>query len=308
MLIDRRTFIAKSAEVLGGLGMVTASRAASQGQTPLLDAVIPSSGERIPRIGLGTWRGFDVGGDRAARAELAAALQVFAAAGARMIDTSPMYQSSESVLGDLMSAARLRDRVFLATKVWTSGREAGIRQMRDSLAKLRSDRVELMQIHNLLDWRTHLRTLRAWKDEGRVRYIGITHYQASAHASIARILRDEPVDFLQLNLSLDEPEAAPEILSLCAGRGVAFIANRPFGGGGAFGRTRGKPLPPWAADYDIASWAQFLLKWVLSHEEVTVAIPGTSDPRHMADNLGAGRGRLPDSRARARMAEFWRSL
>lgn len=308
MFIDRRTFIAKSAGVLGGLGMVTASRALGQEQTPLLDAVIPSSGERIPRIGLGTWRGFDVGADAAARAELAAALQVFAASGARMIDTSPMYQSSESVLGDLMSAARLRDRVFLATKVWTSGREAGIRQMRESLAKLRSDRVELMQIHNLLDWRTHLRTLRAWKDEGRVRYIGITHYQASAHASIARILRDEPVDFLQLNLSLDEPEAAPEILSLCAGRGVAFIANRPFGGGGAFGRTRGKPLPPWAADYDIASWAQFLLKWVFSHEEVTVAIPGTSDPGHMADNLGAGRGRLPDSRARARMAEFWRSL
>lgn len=308
MFIDRRKFIAKSAAVLGGLGTVTASGAGGQGQAPLLDAVIPSSGERIPRIGLGTWRGFDVGADTAARAELAAALQVFAASGARMIDTSPMYQSSESVLGDLMSAARLRDRVFLATKVWTSGREAGIRQMRESLAKLRSDRVELMQIHNLLDWRTHLRTLREWKDEGRIRYLGITHYQASAHADIVRILRDEPVDFLQLNLALDEPEAASAILSLCARRGVAFIANRPFGGGGAFGRTRGKPLPPWAADYDIASWAQFLLKWVLSHEEVTVAIPGTSDPRHMADNLGAGRGRLPDAHGRTRMAEVWRSL
>lgn len=308
MLIDRRQFIAKSAAVLSGLGTVTASAAGGQGQAPLFDSVIPSSGERIPRIGLGTWRGFDVGKDPAGRAELAAALQVFSAAGARMIDTSPMYQSSESVLGDLMAAARLRDRVFLATKVWTSGREAGLRQMRDSLAKLRSERVELMQIHNLLDWRTHLPTLREWKDEGRIRYIGITHYQASAHADIQRILREEALDFLQLNLSLDEPDAAPEILSLCARRGVAFIANRPFGGGGAFGRTRGKPLPPWAAEYDIASWAQFLLKWVLSHEEVTVAIPGTSDPRHMADNLGAGRGRLPDPRARARMAEVWRSL
>jgi diketogulonate reductase-like aldo/keto reductase len=307
MSIDRRKFIAQSAAVIGGLG-AAASDAGTQGQAPLLDAAIPSSGERIPRIGLGTWRGFDVGADTAARAELAAALQVFGASGARMIDTSPMYQSSESVLGDLLAAVRLRERAFLATKVWTSGREAGVRQMRDSLSKLRSTHVELMQIHNLLDWRTHLRTLRAWKDEGRIRYIGITHYQASSHAEVARILRDEQVDFLQLNLSLDEPEAAPEILALCARRGVAFIANRPFGGGGAFGRTRGKPLPQWAADYDIASWAQFLLKWVLSHEEVTVAIPGTSDPRHMADNLGAGRGRVPDARGRLRMAEVWRSL
>jgi diketogulonate reductase-like aldo/keto reductase len=202
----------------------------------------------------------------------------------------------------------MRERVFLATKVWISGRDAGVRQMQDSLAKLHSGRVELMQIHNLLDWRTHLRTLRSWKEEGRIRYIGITHYQASAHGEIARILRDEPVDFLQLNLSLDEPEAAPEMLALCAERGVAFIANRPFGGGGAFSRVRGKALPSWASDYDIASWAQFLLKWVLSHEAVTVAIPGTSDPRHMADNLGAGRGRLPDARGRTRMAELWRSL
>jgi diketogulonate reductase-like aldo/keto reductase len=308
MSIDRRKFIAQSAAVIGGLGAAAASDAGGQGQAPLLDAAIPSSGERIPRIGLGTWRGFDVGADTAARAELAAALQVFSASGARMIDTSPMYQSSELVLGDLLAAARMRDRVFLATKVWTSGRDPGVRQMRDSLSKLRSSRVELMQIHNLLDWRTHLRTLRAWKDDGRIRYIGITHYQASSHAEVARILRDEQVDFLQLNLSLDEPEAAPEILALCARRGVAFIANRPFGGGGAFGRTRGKPLPPWVADYDIASWAQFLLKWVLSHEEVTVAIPGTSDPRHMADNLGAGRGRVPDARGRLRMAEVWRSL
>jgi len=308
MSIDRRKFIAQSAAVIGGFGAAAASGAGGQGLAPLLESSIPSSGERLPRIGLGTWRGFDVGDDAAARAELAEALQGFTSAGARLIDTSPMYQSSESVLGDLLVAARARERVFLATKVWTSGRDVGVRQMQDSLAKLRSDHVELMQIHNLLDWRTHIRTLRAWKDEGRTRYIGITHYQASAHDAVVRILRDEQVDFLQLNLSLDEPEAAPDILALCARRGVAFIANRPFGGGGAFSRVRGKALPPWASDYDIASWAQFLLKWVLSHEEVTVAIPGTSDPRHMADNLGAGRGRLPDARGRVRMAEVWRSL
>ena len=165
-----------------------------------------------------------------------------------------------------------------------------------------------MQIHNLLDWQAHLRTLRAWKEQGRIRYIGITHYQASAHDQVMRVLRDEPLDFLQLNLSLDEPEASSRVLALCAERRVAFIANRPFGGGGAFARTRGKPLPPWAAEYDIGSWAQFLLKWVLSHEEVTVAIPGTGDPRHMADNLGAARGRLPDAAGRRRMAEVWRGL
>jgi diketogulonate reductase-like aldo/keto reductase len=307
MSIDRREFIAQSAAVVGSLG-VTAAELSTQGTAPLLESPVPSTGERLPRIGLGTWRGFDVGGNATARAELAQALQVFVAAGARLIDTSPMYQSSETVLGDLMAASRLRERVFLATKVWTSGRDQGIRQMQDSMSMLRSERVDLMQIHNLVDWQTQLRTLRAWKDQERIRCIGITHYQASAHESVIRILRAESLDFLQLNLSLDEPEAAARVLSVCAERGVAFIANRPFGGGGAFGRTRGKTLPPWAAEYGIASWAQFLLKWVLSHEEVTAAIPGTSDPRHMADNLGAARGRLPDAAARRRMAELWRTL
>lgn len=308
MSIDRREFIAQSAAAVGALGAAAASAAHGQGVAPLIESVIPSTGERLPRVGLGTWRGFDVGGNAGERAELTQALQVFSAAGARMIDTSPMYHSSEAVLGDLIAAARMRERVFLATKVWTSGRDEGIRQMQDSMSKLRSEGVELMQIHNLLDWRTHLRTLRAWKEQGRIRYIGITHYQASAHDAVMRILRDEPMDFVQLNLSLDEPEAAAGVLSLCAQRKVAFIANRPFGGGGAFGRTRGKALPPWAAEYDIGSWAQFLVKWVLAHEEVTVAIPGTGDPRHMADNLGAGRGRLPDAAGRKRMQQLWQNL
>ena len=307
MSIDRREFIAQSAAVVGSLG-VTAAELGTQGTAPLLESPIPSTGERLQRIGLGTWRGFDVGGNVTARAELAQALQVFVAAGARLIDTSPMYQSSENVLGDLMAASRVRERVFLATKVWTSGRDQGIRQMQDSISRLRSERVDLIQNHNLLDWQTQLSTLRASKDQDRIRYTGITHYQASAHESVIRILRAESLDFLQLNLSLDEPEAAARVLPVCAERGVAFIANRPFGGGGAFGRTRGKALPPWAAEYDIASWAQFLLKWVLSHEEVTAAIPGTSDPRHMADNLGAARGRLPDAAARRRLAELWRTL
>lgn len=308
MSIDRREFIAQSAAAVGALGAAAASDEGAQSTASLLESLIPSSGEKLPRIGLGTWRGFDVGGNAADRDALTQALRAFSASGARMIDTSPMYHSSESVLGDLMAALGMRERVFLATKVWTSGRDEGIRQMQDSMAKLQSPHVELMQIHNLLDWRTHLRTLRTWREQGRIRYIGITHYQASAHDDVMRIVRDEPLDFLQLNLSLDEPEAAAQVLALCARRRVAFIANRPFGGGGAFARTRGKALPSWAAEYDISSWAQFLLKWVLSHEEVTVAIPGTGDPLHMADNLGAARGRLPDAAGRRRMAEVWHGL
>lgn len=284
------------------------SSGGTQHRESLAHAQIPSSGERIPRIGLGTWRVFDVGDDRGQRTELSAALGVLVGAGKCMVDTSPMYGTSESVLGDLMSEARARDDLFLATKVWTSGREQGIRQMRQSMARLRSEKLDLMQIHNLVDWRTHVRTLREWKDEGTIRYLGLTHYQASAHGELMRIVRSERVDFLQLNLSLEEPQAAQEMLAFCRDQGVAFIANRPFGGGGAFGRVRGRMLPPWAAEYDIASWAQFMLKWVLSHEEVTAAIPGTSDPRHMADNLGAARGGMPDAAGRRRMSEHWRSL
>jgi diketogulonate reductase-like aldo/keto reductase len=280
----------------------------TQPATPLWQAAIPSSGERIPRIGLGTWQTFDVGTDPARRTDLAEVLRVFSAGGGTVVDTSPMYGSSETVLGDLIQQAGLRAKLFLATKVWTTGEPAGIVQMESSATKLKSPALDLIQIHNLLDWRVHLRTLRAWQERGRIRYLGITHYQASAIDQVADIVRAEPLDFVQLNLSLDEPAAGNRLLGLCAERGVAFIANRPFGGGGSFGRARGKPLPPWAADYDIQSWAQFLLKWVLAHPEVTCAIPGTGNPRHLADNLGGARGRLPDVATRSRMAAAWRAL
>lgn len=306
--MERREFVASAALVLGGMSMAGDSLRRRQGQGALAQAAIPSTGELIPRVGLGTWRVFDVGDDRGRRTELGEALAVLTSAGKCMVDTSPMYGTSEAVLGDLMAAATARERLFVATKVWTSGREQGIGQMQRSMTRLKTDRLDLIQIHNLVDWRTHLRTLREWKDQGVIRYLGITHYQALAHAELMRIMRQERVDFLQLNLSLEEPQAAREMLSFCRDRGVAFIANRPFGGGGAFARVRGKALPSWAAEYDIASWAQFMLKWVLSHEEVTVAIPGTSDPRHMVDNLAAARGRMPDVTARARMEEYWRSL
>ena len=274
----------------------------------LASATIPSTGEAIARIGLGTWQTFDVGENAARRAQLAQVLREFAAAGARMVDTSPMYGSAEGVLGDLMAESGLREKLFVATKVWTTGRAAGIAQMEESLRLLRTDRVELMQVHNLVDWRTHLPTLREWKDRGRTRLIGLTHYSAGALDDLARVVRSERVDFVQYALSLDEPEAAGDFLRLCADRGVAFIANRPFGGGGSLSRVRGKPLPPWAAELGIASWAQFLLKWVLSHPEVTCAIPGTSRPEHLRDNLAAARGALPDDAARTRLASAWREL
>lgn len=303
--MNRRHFLATTATTLSAL---SAPRALSQPGVVLQSSPIPSTGERIPRIGLGTWQVFDVGSDAARRAGLADTLRAFVQGGGRVVDSSPMYGSSESVLGDLARDSRLTDALWMATKVWTSGEAAGVRQMETSVARLRTDRLQLMQVHNLLDWQVHLRTLRQWKERGRVKYIGITHYNQGAFDAVERVLRAERVDFVQLNLSLDEPEAAERMLSLCTERGAAFLANRPFGGGGALSRVRAKPLPAWAADYGIASWAQYLLKWVLAHEQVTCAIPGTSNARHVADNLGAASGTPLDTKARARLAVHWKTV
>lgn len=278
-----------------------------QPASALHTSVIPVSGERVPRVGLGTWQGFDAGTNASRRAELQECLRTFLAGGGTVIDTSPMYGSSERVLGDLLAAEPLRDRAWLATKVWTTGAKAGVDQMEESLRLLRRERIPLMQIHNLVDWRTQWRTLRTWKDDGRIRYAGITHYQNTSIADVEQVLRAERVDTVQLNLSLDEPDAV-RLLPLCQERGVAFIANRPFGGGGALGRVRGQPLPPWCAELGITSWAQYMLKWILSYEAVTVAIPGTGNARHVADNLAAARGPIPDAAMRTRMMTHWRSL
>jgi diketogulonate reductase-like aldo/keto reductase len=213
-----------------------------------------------------------------------------------------MYGAAESVVGDLAADLGLAGSLFLATKVWTSGRDQGIAQMEQSLRRLRVPRIDLMQIHNLLDWRTHLRTLREWKAAGRIRDLGVTHYTASAHGELERVLRDEPVDFVQVNYSLGEREAERRILPLARDRGVAVIVNRPFSEGGLFRQVRARALPAWAADVDCASWAQFFLKWILAHPAVTCVIPGTSRPEHVMDNLAAGTGRLPDAPTRERMA------
>lgn len=274
----------------------------------LIPRPVPSTGEPLPVIGIGTWQTFDVGAAAAARAPLREVLQVFAEAGARVVDSSPMYGSSESVAGDLIAALGLRERLFIATKVWTSGRAEGIRQMEESFRRLKVQKMDLMQVHNLVDVSTQTKTLLEWKQRQRVRYIGITHYTSSAYAEVERWLRTKQYDFVQINYSLGERDAEKSILPLARDLGVAVIVNRPFAEGVLFRRVKGKSLPPWAAELGIASWAQFFLKWIVSHPAVTCAIPGTGKPEHMLDNLAAGRGRLPDEAQRRGMAQYFDSL
>lgn len=265
---------------------------------------IPRSGESLPVIGLGTWQTFDVGADPAARAPLKEVLGEFARLGGSVIDSSPMYGSSESVAGDLAGELKLGKQLFIATKVWTSGREAGIRQMEESFRRLRIQRLDLMQVHNLVDWRTHLTTLRQWKEEGKVRYIGVTHYTASAYDDLARILETEDLDFVQLNYSVAEREAERRLLPLATDRRIAVLVNRPFAGGPLFRKVRGKPLPSLAKDIGCTTWAQFFLKFVISHAAVTCAIPATSKIAHLIDNMQGGMGIIPDAGMRERMVKY----
>jgi diketogulonate reductase-like aldo/keto reductase len=268
----------------------------------VLERHIPSSGEAIAAVGLGTWRTFDVGTGPAERAPLRGVLRRFVELGGRVIDSSPMYGAAESVVGDLAGELALGDKLFLATKIWTSGREAGVAQMDQSMRRLRAPRLDLMQIHNLLDWRTHLRTLREAKQAGRIRYLGVTHYTSSAYDELERVLRAEPLDFVQVNYSLGEREADKRILPLARDRGVAVLANRPFSEGGLFQRVRGRALPPLAVELGCESWAQVFLKWILAHPAVTCVIPATSRAEHLVDNMRAGVGDLPDPAGRDRLA------
>ena len=265
---------------------------------------IPRSGKLLPIVGVGTYQTFDVGDDPAARAELREVLRLLAQAGGGMIDSSPMYGSAESVAGDLTAELGNRKSLFLATKVWTSGRDAGIRQMQESLRLMRTDVMDLMQVHNLLDVDTHLQTLRDWKSAGKIRYLGITHYHAGAYGQLERLVKTRAYDFVQFNYSMAEREAEARLLSVCADSGTAVIVNRPFAQASLFGRIKGKPLPPWAAEFDCASWAQFFLKYLLGHPAVTCVIPGTRRVSHLMDNLQAGSGRLPDAATRKRMVEY----
>ena len=269
---------------------------------------IPSTGEAMPVIGLGTWQAFDIGSDAAAMAERRAVLDVFFEHGGRMIDSSPMYGSAETVVGNLLAAMKAHDRAFVATKVWTTGDLQGRSQMQDSARKLGVATMDLMQVHNLVDWRVHLRTLREWKEQGLVRYIGITHYTVPALDDLERIIRDETIDFVQLVYSIGTRVAEKRLLPLAAERGVAVIANKPLGSGSYTARARGKPLPPWCKEFGITTWAQLMLKYVVSHPAVTCAIPATGNAEHMRDNALAGHGAMPDASQRARMAAAWDAL
>ena len=280
-----------------------AGRASGAGASEaLLTRKIPSSGEDIPVIGLGTSGPFEVGESPAQRAPLKEVLEAFFAAGARLIDTSPMYSTAERVLGDLLTPA-MHERAFLATKVWTNGERAGIEQMTHSGELLKAPRLDLIQVHNLRDLQTQLTTLRKWKEAGRVRYIGVTHYTVASHEDLARVISREKLDFVQCNYSAGTREAEQRLLPLATQRGVAVLVNRPFEDGELFERVRGKPLPAWAAEFDATSWGQVFLKFIAAHPAVTCIIPATGNVRHLQDNLGGGRGRLPDARQREQIVQ-----
>ena len=262
----------------------------------------------LPAVGVGTSQTFDVGAKAPERAELKDVLRLLVESGGSVVDSSPMYGKAEGVVGDLAAELGLREKLFFATKVWTSGRDSGIRQMENSMRLMRAQRMDLMQVHNLQDVSVHAKTLREWKDAGRIRYLGITHYHAGAHSDLERLVKTREWDFVQFNYSMAEREAAAHLLPACAESGTAVIVNRPFSQGGLFPKVKGKPLPAWAADFDCASWAQFFLKYILAHPAVTCAIPGTRRVVHLKDNLQAGVGRLPDAATRRRMVEHLERL
>jgi aryl-alcohol dehydrogenase-like predicted oxidoreductase len=285
-------------------GLVLPSGSSRAESSAMLTRAIPSTGEKLPVIGLGTWNVFDVDLRPASEKQLGDVLSLFVKLSGSVIDSSPMYGRAEQVIGTLTSKLGIRDKLFLATKVWTRGKQAGIESMERSMSRLQTKRIDLMQVHNLVDIGTQLATMRDWKAQGRFRYIGITHYNSSGFAEVEKVLRAEKLDFLQINYSIMEREAEERILPLAQDRQVAVIINRPFGGGDLFSRMRSKPLPDWATEFDCRSWAQFFLKWIIAHPTVTCAIPATNNPTHLEDDVQGGVGRLPDAKMRRRMVEI----
>ncbi len=274
---------------------------------------IPKTGELLHAVGLGTWQTFDVGGDAGGRAAAREVLGRFVKAGGQMVDSSPMYGSSESVVGDLVADLGVEKSLFLATKVWSSGREAGIRQMEESMRRMRTltlnpRAMDLMQVHNLTDVKTQLKTLREWKAQGRIRYLGITHYHEGAYSELERLIKSEQLDFAQFNYNVVTTAAEERLLPVCAEYRTAVIVNRPFEEGELFRRVKGRELPKWAQEFDCNSWAQFFLKFILAHPAVTCAIPATRNPDYLVDNMGAALGRLPDAAMRRRMVQYMRNL
>jgi aryl-alcohol dehydrogenase-like predicted oxidoreductase len=275
---------------------------------PMLKRAIPNSGELLPVIGLGTYVAFDVAPNAPKMTQLAGVMRAFTAGGGTLVDSSPMYGRAERAVGDVATELPAHPTLFLATKIWTRGRQPGIDQMQTSMRLMQTRRIDLMQVHNLLDVDTHLKTLREYKQAGTVRYIGITHYHAGAFRELEKLLKTRDYDFVQFNYSLVEREAETRLLAAAADAGAAVVVNRPFTQGELFSRVRGRPLPAWAVDFDCTSWAQFFLKYIIAHPAVTCVIPATASVHHIADNLQAGSGRLPDARMRKRMVELIESL
>ena len=298
-------------DFLGALAAASVATAAPPARAQPRDAIlrpIPATGELLPAIGVGTWITFNAGTAPAARAPLLPVMQTFFERGGTMIDSSPMYGTSEAVIGDLLKRTPRRQQAFAATKVWTYGKAAGERQMEHSRELWGVPKFDLIHIHNMLDWETHVETLQAWKAAGRVRYLGITTSHGRRHGELEKALTKAPFDFVQFTYSLYDREAERRLLPLAAERRIAVVVNRPFDGGAMFDAVKGRPLPAWAREFDCANWAQFFLKYIVAHPAVTVAIPATSKVEHMAENMGALYGRLPDPEMRGRMARHYASL
>ena len=299
-MFSRRDFIA-----LSSLSFLPTLSNASMLNESMLKRVIPSSGDELPVIGLGTSRVFDIERSKNELNVREKILDIFYENGGRLIDTSPMYGMSEEIIGITAKKYIEKNRFFLATKVWTEGRENGMRQIEESFQKMRTDKISLIQVHNLLDWKTQIKTLRLLKDEGRIDYIGITHYKSNAFDEMIKIMKAEKVDFAQFNYSMGEREAEQKILPFCKDNGIATLINRPFMRGRLFREAQEKKLPSWVTNYDIDSWGQFFLKYIISHDAVTNIIPATSKPKNMLDNARAGMGRMLDEKAKKRMFEVF---
>jgi diketogulonate reductase-like aldo/keto reductase len=300
--VDRRRRRLVGAALLGPAALPAVRAAAAPGGANLRP--MPRSGELLPLIGLGTWLTFDIGASRFDLARRRQVLEAFYRGGGRLIDSSPMYGRAEAVVGELMAKLGSAATTFSATKVWTTGSAAGAAQLQESLALWRVARFDLVQIHNMVDWETHLATLRQWKAEGRVRHIGITTSHGRRHAALEQVLRQAQFDAVQFTYSLADRSAESRLLPLAADRGTAVIVNRPLDGGALVDRLNAHPLPGWATEIECTSWAQVCLKWIVSHPAVTCAIPATTNPDHMRENIAAAHGRLPDAAMRRRIADY----
>jgi len=304
--IKRRQFLKSVIAVAAGLPFLNTPLFAKT--TTVIKKPIPSTGELLPVIGMGSSGTFEVSGNSEEREKLLPVLRTFFDNGGTLIDSSPMYGSAEAAIGELLKEVTNKDKLFSATKVWIDGKKPGIEQMQRSMKLWGVSKFDLMQIHNLRDWKVHLETLRQWKADGKIRYIGITTSHGQFHDELETILKKAPFDFVQFSYNIENREVESRLLPIAGDKGIASLINRPFQRGGMFSKVKGKPLPAWVKEFDCESWGQFFLKFIVSHPEVTCVIPATSKPHHMLDNMGAGLGGLPDAKTRQRMIEYFSSL